>query len=128
VHDDAKIGRRCGMYQRDLLAQHLREQSEWRAAKAEEYPEDARNRRCAEALANLAAYVDARPDDDPVIERLAAVAYFEDLYMPAEEAGRMISRYGFDRFTPPPDEFLGDLADAEGAEAVDRLLEDVATE
>jgi hypothetical protein len=49
---------------REAIAEHLEYQSEWRAQKAEEYPEDDRNRIVADALARAAAQVRLLPDSD----------------------------------------------------------------
>src|SRR4029453_6852407 len=49
---------------REAIAEHLEYQSEWRAQKAEEYPEDDRNRIVADALERAAAQVRLLPDSD----------------------------------------------------------------
>src|SRR4029450_12209509 len=49
---------------REAIAEHLEHQSEGRAQKAEEYPEDDRNRIVADALARAAAQVRLLPDSD----------------------------------------------------------------
>lgn len=57
---------------REDLASYLDGQAAWRQGNADEYPEDRRNRRSADGLAELAAKVRALPDDDPVIVALSA--------------------------------------------------------
>jgi hypothetical protein len=60
---------------REAIAEHLEYQSEWRAQKAEEYPEDDRNRIVADALARAAEQVRLLPDSDwNRFVRLAKVA------------------------------------------------------
>ena len=49
---------------REAIAEHLEYQSEWREQKAEEYPEDDRNRIVADALAKAADQVRLLPDSD----------------------------------------------------------------
>ena len=61
---------------REAIAEHLEYQSEWRAQKAEEYPEDDRNRIVADALARAAAQVRLLPDSD--WNRLARLAKLAD--------------------------------------------------
>jgi hypothetical protein len=103
------------MQSSQIIAMHLREQSEWRAWKGEEYPEDDRNAISSRALEALAEHVETLPDEDSRIEALS-VAIVGDRFMPGEEASRMISRYGFftpgpRQASPDPDEFLTELAE-----------------
>ena len=49
---------------REAIAKHLEYQSNWRAQKAEEHPEDDRNRIVADALAKAADQVRRLPDSD----------------------------------------------------------------
>ena len=44
-----------------LIADYFREQANWRERKADEYPDDERNRRCATGLRDLARHVDRSP-------------------------------------------------------------------
>jgi hypothetical protein len=55
---------------RDALADHLDSQSSWRMMKAEEHPEDDRNRRWAAELDRLAMFVRGLPDNDASLIRL----------------------------------------------------------
>lgn len=61
---------------REAIAEHLEYQSEWRPQKAEEYPEDDRNRIVADALARAAPQVRLLPDSD--WNRLARLAKLAD--------------------------------------------------
>lgn len=75
--------------------------ADWRAQKAEEYPDDARNASSSRALTKLAKGLAALPDDHEKIRALwrtvfglaadedAAAQHREDLNM-------ILSRYGFD--------------------------------
>jgi hypothetical protein len=49
---------------KEAIAKHLEYQSNWRAQKAEEHPEDDRNRIVADALAKAADQVRLLPDSD----------------------------------------------------------------
>lgn len=82
----------------EQLAEYLRSQSHWRSMKAEEYPEDARNRRSADALDRLAAHVETLGEDDPRLRALDAYGCFyftPGLFQPGEEASRFVSQLGF---------------------------------
>jgi hypothetical protein len=106
----------------NALAQFLRERSEWRSEKAEEYPDDRRNARSAECLAALADYVSRLPADDEALRLLAAIhkPYGSDTFHPSTEGKYMISRFGFDRPVPPSGfgDFLQHLASAESEGAI----------
>ena len=52
------------MHLKHAIAEYLREQARWREPKAEQYPDDARNERCAAGLRALAEHVESLPDDD----------------------------------------------------------------
>jgi hypothetical protein len=76
------------------LAEYFRDQANWRGMKAEEYPDDVRNVQSAEALEDLADYVDAHPDDATVrflVEHIPATGAGPG----GEETQRAVSRYGF---------------------------------
>jgi hypothetical protein len=99
---------------RDLLAGYIETQVEWREAKAEEYPEDARNARSSTALHELAAYVRGLPNADARLDRLAAMGDYlsmDGFLCPGDEASRLISRFGFDHAegTPQASMFLDQL-------------------
>ena len=53
------------------LTEYFKEQAEWRASKAEEYPEDGRNERASAGLLELAEYVEGLPDEDARLVTLA---------------------------------------------------------
>jgi len=108
---------------RRVLAEHLRNQAAWRAGKADEYPEDARNARSAAALEALAEHVERLPDTDANLRLLAAVheSYASDVFSPSEEGAALISRFGFDQEEPRDrfEQFLSQLASADTIEAVE---------
>lgn len=108
------------------LAEYVRSQSEWRQAKADEYPGDHRNQRASNALALLADYLVALPSTDRHIMALAAIQepYALDVFAPGEEGNRLISQYGFHE-TEDPDLFLERLVTAEVGDALEREIEDV---
>lgn len=81
------------------LSEYFREQAAWRRRKADEYPNDGRNLRSAEALESLADYVE-RPDTasgpaGPAIAALEPHIPEPGASLGGEEAGRAVSRYGF---------------------------------
>lgn len=86
---------------KELLGYQVEGKAGWRDRKAEEYPEDERNARCAKALWRLVETLAALPDDhdlyqqfDRLIERLGSdgtTKIVED-----GEEDNLISRYGFD--------------------------------
>jgi hypothetical protein len=93
------------------LGKYLREQAAWRRSKAEEYPEDERNVRSAEALDALAEYVDERPNDVRV-RYLTDHHLFEAVTLGGEETHRQVARWGFHRGTitaEAQDAFLSEL-------------------
>lgn len=109
------------------LAEFLRDQAGWRAEKAEQYPEDDRNKLSSEALESLADWVEQLPDDHAGLVALRAATrrwpscVDWDLFWssaPGEESQRLVSRYGFG-FHQSPEPWLTDLAAAVEA---DRLF------
>jgi hypothetical protein len=82
--------------------------------KAEEYPEDQRNPRSAEALRSLAAWARENAAECEVVlgdlpPSLTCAGL--DCLPLGEEASRLLSRYGFD-YTEQPRTFLAELAKA----------------
>jgi hypothetical protein len=84
---------------RTVLSEHLEYSADFRARKAEEFPEDTRNAHSAKALSQLATAV----WDDAVMPTEVAESLFEltmeryavDVPMFCEDASYAISRYGF---------------------------------
>lgn len=96
---------------RTELADELDSQARWREIKAEEYPDDARNRRSADGLYELAQTVRDMPDDHPVLLAWAKLCEVTGLsvgeIMPMEAE---ISRFRFNDPHQSGDEFLKDVA------------------
>jgi hypothetical protein len=91
---------------RAAFAEFLREQAEWRRARADEWPEDPRNRRSCEALNELASWVMGLPDGDERLQHLADRFPDEPPFLPVgDDVARFAARYGFS-FTADPDRFL----------------------
>jgi hypothetical protein len=89
---------------RVMLASYIEQQASWRSEKAQEYPEDVRNRRCAEGLKELARFVSSLSEND---ERLLRIEQEHDdaatgLFQPGEVTARTISRF---RFNIPNESF-----------------------
>lgn len=119
----------------------------FRQERAERFPEDERNQRCADSLQKLADGLDALSEDDLTLVRTSNI-YFgkhktagndpspdSGLWWPREEyeagsvgftAKSTFSRYGFDApESGDPREFLNDLAsEIEGWNAEDLRLKD----
>jgi hypothetical protein len=123
-----------------ILAEHFDDQSAWREAKQEEYPQDSRNGACASALAELAGFTRKLPDSEPVLARFAEfgspdpldgalsawLGYSGDSGI-AEYGSPawLVSRYGFDGPVSDHRAFLEELAGAieHAAEEMDRERE-----
>ena len=97
---------------RAALAGFLRQQAEWRLWKAEEEPDELRNTRSAEGLAEVAAHVERLGVEDERLRRLAMVhADDGEVLAPGEDAARLAGGYGFDQFEDP-DVWLTSFVDA----------------
>lgn len=100
------------------LSEYLREKAGWREQKAEEYPEDDRNRRSAEGLWVLADWVSNLPPDEPRLVMLSALDADDDSipysipYFPGEESDRLASRYLFDVPKEKPEAWLERFVEA----------------
>lgn len=103
---------------RAQLAEALREQANWRWAKAEEYPEDSRNAAWAESAEAVARFVENIPTDDLRLRRIAAAQLDGpiDLISFGPESSAFASRCLL-----PPDAFLTELASIMVDEAVEMV-------
>jgi hypothetical protein len=79
-----------------VIGEYMRERSNWRASKAEEYPEDPRNLQAADGLEKLADYVESLPLTDERIVSLAG-CIMDGIFMPGPEASQAISRFRFNQ-------------------------------
>jgi hypothetical protein len=97
------------------LSSYIRFQAAWRREKAQQYPEDERNTRSADALGGLAQYVaELEAAGDPRARYLAQYHHPEGAETPigGEETGRRLSRWGFHRSRitrEQEDEFVSEL-------------------
>jgi hypothetical protein len=116
----------------EQLILNIESSADWRAQKAEQYPDDSRNVRSSKALAKLAKNLEALPNDDTnvvayeaVLNRMVSNDY--DLSRVSEHESQFVGRYGFDYPQDgKPGEFLtalteqyqewADEADEEAAE------------
>jgi hypothetical protein len=102
---------------RRLIADYLLEQARWRGEKAEEYPEDGRNLRCAEGLKALAEYVLSLPATDERILDLTSMGVRAEMFSPppvlgppgAAQAQYAISQFRFHDPGEDCDRFLTEL-------------------
>jgi hypothetical protein len=107
---------------RTQLAEYLESQVDWREAKAEEYPDDARNQRSASGLRDLAVHARGLQDGDPLLDRLEELSQgtggldvFALMTHAAAVAGVNASQFRFHDPDEPFREFLDRLvAGAEG--------------
>ena len=109
---------------REWLQSTLEGSAEWRARKAEEYPDDQRNASSAAALAQAAQDVAAMADDDPRLSslgRLYEISDDEAMSDYATEENLHISRHGFDNPAATTDELLGALGQAADRATIDSL-------
>jgi hypothetical protein len=80
---------------REGLYEYLENVAAWRQGKAAAYSDDHRNARSVAALMSLGEYVHADASDAVI----ASLEHFEpDVFIPGEEADRIVARYGFDYF------------------------------
>ena len=100
-------------YYREIFEMDIVSTADWRREKAEEYPDDERNERSADALVNLTEYVKGLDDNHPIFQ---AFEYFSDedtdddaIVSTTEIMSKALSRYGFDG-KDDPEYFLCDLA------------------
>lgn len=88
------------------FADFLRQRAEWRRARADEWPEDPRNRRSSEALSELASWVMRLPNGDERLRHLADCFPEEPPFLPvADDVARFAARYGYS-FPADPDRFM----------------------
>jgi hypothetical protein len=84
-----------------LLVQQVESSAEWRASKAEQYPNDRRNIKSSQSLTRLAEKLNALPLDDEHVTAYEemmdrAVELENPLYDISQAHSRYIGRYGFD--------------------------------
>jgi hypothetical protein len=99
----------------EILTCNVESSADWRAEKAEQYPDDNRNMRSSRALAKLAERLRTLPDNDDnvvayeaIMGRLADLD--DDLTRVTEHESHYIGRYGFDYPQDgDPASFLSDL-------------------
>lgn len=97
------------------LIMSVESSAQWRAEKAEQYPDDSRNARSSHALKKLAEKMHALPADDEYVlayEAVMARMDDDDLYRVSEHESQFIGRYGFDYPQDgDPSDFLGALTE-----------------
>ncbi|HEV8534871.1 MAG TPA: hypothetical protein VGR87_04010 [Candidatus Limnocylindria bacterium] len=80
------------------LAEFVRERASWRRTKAKQFPDDERNLTSADALEELASYVEKLPDTDRDLIELIELDAFDDRdrFIASHEARRATARWGHD--------------------------------
>jgi hypothetical protein len=96
---------------REALAKRVGDGIAWRAAAQPEPDDEGRNRRSADALTELAAYVMTLSPTDRRLQAIAELDLRQDAFTGTEdEVDRLIAGYGSNRHLQShPDTFLGDL-------------------
>lgn len=93
-------------------------QADWRARKAEEFPDDPRNAAAAELLGKLAAQVESRAFDRELLRKYSHIADAQDTSPDVvEEEQELIREVGFHFFPDSVDEFLKELIERIGRRA-----------
>jgi len=82
----------------------------FRYQKAEEDPDDLRNKQSAEALGELYSYIESLPDDHELFRGIDSTieALEDNLEIFTQEEGNFISRWGFDGLVNP-DQFVPEM-------------------
>jgi hypothetical protein len=113
IYDGKKFFTMGGAEAKEQFLLQIESTSTWRYQKAEEYPDDLRNKQAAESLTKLHKYVKKGSEDDLL---------FDLLQVPSEQliefVNDTLSRYGFD-YKASPKDFIKDLTSA-----VNKLLEE----
>jgi len=91
---------------RHEVAAYVRDLSEWRRLRYNDDLRDERNLRSADALLELALFIDQLPEDDPRIAQLAALTADGSRFVPGQQLSYEIGRYHFHDASMTPDGFL----------------------
>ena len=113
---DPKGGNRMKL--QHVVADYFRDQANWRDRKADEYPDDERNMRCATGLRDLASHVESLPDDDErllILRARGADDWAADplpVWTPGEEGAWLGARFRFHNPDEDPDQFFTSFCEA----------------
>jgi hypothetical protein len=111
---------------RELIARYIDEQAEWRRQRADNDPDDARNRSSAECLDALARHVRSLDSADFRVEQLWVLDNANaagTVWSPGPYTAQVIAEYGFHGKPMPTDAFLDDLIAVAEGDARDMLGE-----
>ena len=103
----------------DAIANYIRGISRWRRARYNDDLRDRRNLRAADALEELAGYVETLTNDDPRIARLSEIAMDGGAFAPGQQASYEIGLFRFHTESATIDGFLEkivELAEADRRE------------
>jgi flagellar biosynthesis/type III secretory pathway protein FliH len=132
---EASPGRKESAMHLEQLIENVESSADWRAEKAEQYPDDTRNMRSSQALTKLAEKLKALPANDEnvaayeaVMSRLVESDGGDEMFGVIEYESQYIGRYGFDYPQDgDPADFLEALTEA-CQESVDKAEEQAAEE
>lgn len=77
------------------MTEYLLRVADWRRAKAEEYDRDPRNLRSADAIEELAGFVESLPETEPRLVRLGQLGMVGEIFFPGQQASYEIGRFRF---------------------------------
>jgi len=101
------------------MIEYLLRVAAWRRAKANEYDRDLRNLRSADAIQELAAYIESLPESEPRLVRLGQLGKDGDTFFPGQQTSYEIGRFRFFDEAGEVDAFLTavvDLAERDAGE------------
>jgi hypothetical protein len=93
------------------FASYARSVAEWRRRRYDDDLRDRRNLRSADALEELAAFVEALPPDDPRLVRLAQLCLHGEVFEPSQQAAYELGRFRFFSEEATMDGFLTQLVE-----------------
>jgi hypothetical protein len=103
----------------EAIANYVRGISRWRRARYNDDLRDRRNLRAADALEELAEYIETLTNDDPRIARLGEIAMDGEMFAPGQQASYEIGLFRFHTESATIDGFLEkivELAEADRRE------------
>lgn len=98
------------------FAQYIRSLADWRRRRYDDDLRDRRNLRSADAMLELAGYVESLPPDDSRIERLGKLSFYGELFELRPRAAYELGRFRFYTDEATLDGFLNQLVELSEAD------------